>query len=52
MWAATEKDVFLIISSIFSQIAIKFGLEVDENLLYRTQWLELKSDATESVCLF
>ena len=51
MWAAPEKAVFLIISSIFSQITIKFGLEVDENLLYRTQWSELKSDATGSVCL-
>jgi hypothetical protein len=46
-----ERPIFLIISSISSEITNQFDLEVDGHLFYRAQWLDFKFDANERVYL-
>jgi len=46
-----NRPIFLIISSLFSEITNQFGLEVGGHLLYRALWLDFECDANECVYL-
>jgi hypothetical protein len=46
-----DAHIFQCLVPNFKSISMKFGLYILNNLLYRSQWLDLKCDATESVFL-